>query len=221
MITKGELVDLVYLKVHSGQPSSDVNIRKADIESLMVPAINYVLTAEMRQRRVEEAQISGNTNDTGVDETFIATYYADVKEDTERALRYIDMPAKVQSFPGNRGLVQISGLQSPKPYQKMAHQFHDNGIEMAFGDLIRYWYERVTINNEGLDERVFFKNIPPTTEKVMIRMVVSSDDLGDDDLLPIPDGSEIKVMEYMVEWFMGQRQLPADDLNNNKDDIHR
>jgi len=210
--TKGQMIEQVYLAVHGGQPSPDVNVRREDIEALIVAATNYVTVKETRARRREEAQFGWLASPT-VDTDFVGTYYLDVLYDDQRGLKYSELTMKIMSLPSNDGLQQVSALQGNTPFVKLRYQFEDVGSEGVLINQTRYWYEKV-----GMSERVYYKNISNVVDKVMARLVVSIDDLNDDDIVPIPSGMELEVLQLAKEWFSGQRQMPADMLNNNKDD---
>lgn len=206
LYTKAQAIDQIYLLIHGGQPSPDVNVRRADIALLMAAAINYVLTNEIRARRRE----SGNTD---VDAEFLATYYCDVIYDDQRGLNYILMPVQIVSIPGGAGLNSVAALQADNPFVKSKDQYEISYLLRITPNTTYYWYERV-----GDQERVYFKNISPVVMKVMIRAIASINKLQDNDLIPIPDGMEMQIFPLVRDWFTGQRQMPADMVANNKDD---
>lgn len=211
-MTKGEMIELVYLGVQGGQPSPDVNVRREDIATYLAPAINYVTTGEIRARRREEAQF-GWLSGPVVDNDFLGTYYLDVLYDDQRGLRYAELPVKIVSLPSNDGLNLVAPMQGSTPFIKLRSQFEDAGSEGMFINQTRYWYERV-----GMSDRIYFKNISNVVAQVMTRLVVSIEDLGDDDQVPVPSGVEVQILDLVIAWFTKQRQMPADMLNNNKDD---
>lgn len=210
--TKGELIEQVYLKVTGGQPSQDVNVKRFDIIPFVSAAIQWVLTKEIRQRRREEAQLGEYSSD--VEDTFLGTFFFDVQTDEERCLQYIVLENRLQSLPGNGGLKYVSAPNSDYPFQKLLSQWEDVtvGKILSTSNITRYWYEKVET-----EERVYFKNLASIVDKVMVRMVTSLDTLGEDDLVPLPGGLEIEVLDMAVRFFAEQRNMPDDMINDNND----
>lgn len=211
--TKAQAIEQVYLMVHGGQPSPDVNVRREDIEPYLAAAINYVFTSEIRARKREERADGWAGNATGIDPEFLATYYLDVSYDSERDLRYSQLPVKIVSLPGGVALNMVAPIQGATPYTKSRDQYEIATITAITPNTTYYWYERI-----GDSERIYYKNISPVVNKVMTRIVVSMEDIGMDERLPIPSDMEIPMLNLVRDWFTGQRQMPADMLNNNKDD---
>jgi len=211
--TKAEAVEQIYLAIHGGQPSPDVNVRREDIPLYLAAAINYVLTSEIRARKKEERIDGWLGGASGIDPEFLATYYLTIEYDDQRDLKYAALPVKLASLPANAALSTVAPLQGELPFVKMKGQYEDVTVRRIMPNNTRYWYEKI-----AHWERIYFTNISPIIETVMARLIASIDDLADDDVLPIPNGMDIQVMSLVKDWFSGQRQMPADMLNNNKDD---
>lgn len=212
-MTKGEMVELVYLYVSGGQLNADINIKREDISAMLATAVNYTVLEETRIRRQEAmAMSSWEGNSTGVDGDFLGTFYLDVLYDEERCLSYIKPGVRVVPLPFNRGIDTIAPINGECEFHKLKGQFEDKGLEGILRNQTRYWFERI-----GVDQIIFFKNIPSSIEKVILKAVVSADDLGEDDEIPIPSGTELKVLQILQQWFSGEKQIPEDLLNNNSD----
>lgn len=210
-MTKGEMVELVYLFVSGGQLNADINIERVDISYMLAPAVNYVILKETRIRR-QESMSSWAGNSTGIDGDFLGTFYLDVLYDEERCLYYIKPNVRVVPLPFNRGIDTVAAMNGDVEFHKLKGQFEDKGLEIVLGNVVRYWFERI-----GEEQRIFFKNFPSSINKVMLKAVVSANDLDDNDELPLPSGTELEVLELLKAWFSGQKQIPEDLRNNNSD----
>lgn len=210
-MTKGEMVELVYLHVTGGQPSQESNVKRIDISFMMAPAVNYVVLKETRIRR-KESMMELDGNSTGLDGDFLGTFYEDVIYDDQRGLYYIEPSVDVVPLPYNRGIDTIAPMKGHCEFIKLKDQFEDVGLKYVFKDKTRFWFERV-----GTSQRIYFKNIPSTIKKVILKAVVSAEDLGEDDQLPLPSGTELEVLELLKAWFTGQKQFPEDLRNDNSD----
>lgn len=214
-MTKGELVDHVWLKVNAGRPLGDVPIHRAVIASLIPAVINYVVVGEYRLRRDERrADISSTDRHGYVDPEFLGTYEVDIQKDIKRGRKYAKLPYRVQSIPHGLGLNEVL------PCNGQLVQFHrvNSEIELmaldesVLGMITAFWME------QNPEQRIYFHGLSPVIEKVLVRMVVSVNDLDDDDQIPVPGNIEFQVIDILVQHFMGQRQLPVDAIANANED---
>jgi hypothetical protein len=210
-MTKGEMVELVYLYVSGGQLNADINIKREDIAAMLSAAINYVVLKESRIRRQESVSEWAGTA-TGIDGDFLGTFYLDVLYDTERELFYVHPTVRVVPLPSNRGIDTMAPIAGYREFKKLKGQFEDIGIEHVLRDITRYWFERL-----GEEQRIFFKNIPSSIKKVILKAVVSAIDLTEGDEVPVPSGTEFEVLQLLQQWFSGEKQIPEDLRNNNSD----
>ncbi len=207
--TKGEFIDQIYLLIIGGQMSPDVNVKRADIEAYLAQAINYITVKEIRQRKRED-------DDRNVDSEFYKTYYVTPIWDTVRHKYYVILPARLQLLPGGDGIGSVAPRGSDKPSVKMRSPYELSGIEHIIQQEM-YWYE-VIGNGDLREERLYFINLGQPTPEMMIRMIPSIESLSNNDIVSMPSGLEVEVLNLAAQWFKEQRMLPADVLNNNKDD---
>ena len=210
-MTKGEMVELVYLYVTGGQLNPDINIKREDISAMLATAVNYVVLKESRIRRQESMSEYAGTS-TGIDGDFLGTFYLDVNYDVDRELYFIEPQVRVVPLPGNRGIDTIAPMTGYREFKKLKGQFEDVGIEHVLREITRYWFERI-----GIVQRVYFKNIPSSIKKVILKAVVTANDLSNNDEIPVPSGTEFEVMQILQQWFSGEKQIPEDLRNNNSD----
>jgi len=210
-MTKGEMVELVYLYVSGGQLNADINIKREDISAMLAPAVNLIVLRETRIRKQEERSMWEGSS-TGVDSDFLATFYLDVLYDEERCLRYIEPIVRVVPLPFNRGINTIASMNGEIEFKGLKSQYEDHGLHGVLRNVTRYWFERI-----GEKQIIFFKNIPEIVKKVILKAVISANDLGEDDEIPVPSGTEFEVLQLLQGWFSGEKQVPEDLRNNNSD----
>jgi len=201
-MTKGEAISLILNKVSGGIYGQDIakSIRREDVGTYLVAAINYVI---IKQYYTDIA----NEGERGFPDDFIATYQLPVLTDNSRGLKYVKLEAKPFSTIRNRGLRSVSSLRGFKQFipttaEELQHNEYYKG---SLGDTL-YWLE---------GGKVFFYNLSTMVDEVLVRIVTSISDLDDDDNLPIPAGSEVEMLNITEQFFLGQRQLPKDMINNN------
>lgn len=204
-MTKGELVESILIKVNGGRLTADTKVRKEDIAILLASAINY---ATVQQYGINK-QVTGENE---FPESFISSYpNVEVQEDSDRDLRYVDIPVAILALPKNYGFQSASPMKGNSLFvqtsfnDRQQNQYYSN----SFADVTLYWLE---------GNRVYFQNLPQITDKILLRLIQSLRDIADDAELPIPGGLEITILDIMDKWFTGQKAMPADykpDNNNN------
>lgn len=210
-MTKGEMIESIYLNVVGGMPTDDVDVQKAEIAVYLAAAINYEMVADIRNRKREQAALG--EWDTGVDTDFLGTIEEPVLYDDQRGLKYVKLNTRMQSLPGNGGLQDVYPTKGERNFVKMRGPFDAVGLDQVMTQQTLYWFENV-----GADQRVYFRNISPSVTTVIIRLITSIQDLDDDDQVPVPPGLEVAIIDRCVQFFTRQREMPDDELANNKDD---
>ena len=207
--TKGEMIDQVYLAVSGGQPTPDVNVKRADIAAYLTQAINYVTVKEIRNRKREDES-------QAIDPEFYQTYPNITPTwDSDRRKYYIVLPERLQAIPSGQGIGSVAAMGSDLPYVRLRSPYEATGIGHIFQQA-QYWYEKLSGDNG--QERLYFNNIGYPIPTMLLRMIASFESLANDDVVTMPSGMEIEVLELAKQWFVAQRQLPADMINNNNDD---
>ena len=77
---------------------------------------------------------------------------------------------------------------------------------------IFYWPEKI-----GTESKIFIKGLDPSVCELFVAYVPSVADLKATDEIFVPNGSEIKIFQLLKELFLGQRQVPEDTANDNKE----
>ena len=202
-MTKAELIESVLIRVTGGKLTQDSKVKREDISILLAPAINWSITG---QYWLNKRATGGNEYPSD----FIASYPVDVKEDTSRDLKYVDIPVGTLTLPDDQGLQTVSPMKGDDEFipTKFQDRKHNSYYPNTFSSFTMWWRE---------GQRVYFEKID--TDKVLLRLIQSVNNLKDDDELPIAAGAEIDVMNILNEWVTGQRALPADMKPNNNPDM--
>lgn len=203
-MNKGTLVENVYIRVNGGKPSTDSKILRVDIRALVTPAVNFAMV----QLYYDQIKQEGDRDLPG---TFFAYYSAiQIQRDLQRMNRpYITLPINVVAMAGGRGIRHIVD-NCDNTYKPIS-----NGQLGSIG----YWSDILSherfFRSEG--KKVYLINVPPVAKEMNAVLVINSDTLTDEDELPIPAGMEMQVMETLVGWVTGTKEIPADYKIDNKD----
>jgi hypothetical protein len=73
------------------------------------------------------------------------------------------------------------------------------------------------LEKTGIVHRLNLVNFQGPPCSVTVRCILNVSALTDADLLPVPAGVEAMVLDKCVEWFTGQRGMPADDAKDDND----
>ena len=127
-MTKGQIIEQVYLLVSGGRLSPDTHVHRADIENLLPAAINYAITTYNRQERrdnMEDIGILGVNSAMSQAFTITKTYTPTL--DTERDKYKITLDVKVQNLPKNKGIDDVFPVQG-KSYIRASSQREVQGL---------------------------------------------------------------------------------------------
>lgn len=211
-MTKGALIEQVYMKVTAARPSGDVPIHKGLIENLMAPAINFIVVGEYRLRRDERRGDISPTDSHSVDPEFLATIEEDVQKCNQRGKYFITPRYRVQALPHSLGIDEIYPCNGSISFYRVKSESELIAQdEQVMNMITAYWLEQTTSG-----QRVYFSGLPPTVTKVRVNMVVSTSELAFDDELPLPESVQMQAIDLLFNHFVGIRQLPADPIADGK-----
>ena len=206
-MTKGQIIELIILRVNGGRLTNDTKVRREDVEVLLSAAINYALLGQYTLYKRE-------TGDNNIPEPYIATYpNVETNYDQDRELYYIDLPSGIMVLPKNYGLQSVSPMKGVANFVQtnFNDRHHNQYYTNSFRDVTLFWME---------GDKVYFQNLPTGVDKILVRLIQSFKELEDDDELAIPGGLEIDILKLMTEWFAGQRSFPADMKPDNSDNTN-
>lgn len=213
-MTKEEMVELVYLRIAGGKPSSDVNIKRVNISFYFSAAYNHALLFDYYEKHglmMQERRLMGYSSQSNLLEQQLFTYPVTVTEDAARGLRYFPLPKSLLVMPGGRGLSEVFG-DTDSSFVKVGGQQEVVGLDATGANF--YWFEKYPS-----EDRVYIKG--GCSCDLFVRMMVDPSALSDTDEVNLPAGRESMVLDKMAEWFLGERALPENNINENVDDIHK
>lgn len=206
-MTKGELIDLVHLKLSGGKLSQDLTWERGDVEAFLPAAMNYVITMYNRQDRAEslqELQVYGSTTGGTNAEPFLTTVQVTPLRDETRDDWYVDLPKKARILPLNRGIEDVFAPKGEWNFQRISSPAAIVGLDMPCG---YYWYEHPKLR---------LKNLELPTGPLYVRYLVDTTDLDENDTIPMPAGLEVQVAQLMYDFFTGAKK--PDYQQNDIDD---
>ena len=211
--TSEELVDQVYLHLSGGQPTEDMDVQRIDIKKAMPSILAAVALIDSRRARNEAR--ADKTSQLGVDPAWLITEFFEIQFDTIRDQRYFKFEKKVTLLDNVYGIANVGAERGDCVFSPSPHRFATAGVDHEFrsAGLVIWYYEK--IYNE---ERVYIKYLPPVVEEVWVSYMPSFDDLDDKDIVPIPAGLELQVLQEAINFFAAEADRPADALNNHNDD---
>jgi len=190
-MTKGQIIEQVYLLVSGGRLSPDTHVHRADIENLLPAAINYAITTYNRQERrdnMEDIGILGVNSAMSQAFTITKTYTPTL--DTERDKYKITLDVKVQNLPKNKGIDDVFPVQG-KSYIRASSQREVQGLCGLF-----WWPEFPD---------VYLSDIGFPVCDFKVRLVQSVTELGENDEVPLPGDMEFQLIELLGQFFFKQR----------------
>lgn len=203
-MTKGEIVGAAYVKLTSGYPSTDNSTWWDDVDLLFAPAVNYVLIGDYFMSKRDEGE------EKIIQPLFLQTFKnVAIIYDNDRRAYKSSLPKPPMSMPKNRAVPYVGTLGG--------NQFIP--IEQSGGHMQQYFSgfktDQCSYQLEGME--VIYHNIDPLLEKVMIKQIVSARSIQNDEEVLLPDGGELTVMDLMIDFFLGKKELPKDYYNTNKE----
>lgn len=206
------MIEQAYLFITGGVESGDIKVWREDIENYLPAAINYVFVMEHRQdlaETVQMARMMGSWPDTAkTTQDFLVTAVVTPELDSSRNLYWVKTPVPIMSLPKGRGLDRMWSKGGESLLVKCVSQSEVIGMDHG----IFYWPEKI-----GTESKIFIKGLDPSVCELFVAYVPSVADLKATDEIFVPNGSEIKIFRLLKEWFLGQRQVPEDTANDNKE----
>jgi hypothetical protein len=214
--TKAQIVEQVFLKLHGGKPSPDIAVQRVDIASLLPAAMSEALlihTREERRDKIMDIRTYGASALGDSPHEFLTTYEVTPTLDEDRDLYYLLLPASIQSLPFSDGLGDVEPLTGSKPYQRVASRRVIRSMPNI--GTIWYWYERYADESE----RIYLSELSEPECSHLVKVVLDVNELSDNDIVPIPAGMQMSVIDRMVAFF--QDRPPADNVIDDRQDFEQ
>lgn len=202
-MTKAELTGAAFVKLTGGYPSMDSSTWWEDVDLLIAPAVNYVMTGDYFMSKRDE------NDEKVIQPLFVQTFTnVPVIYDTVQKRKKFTLPKKPLAFPKNRAVPFVGTI---------CEQFVP--IEQSGRSMQKYYaglkQDQTSYALEGMDGWLY--NLPPLVEFLIVKEIVNASDIGDDEEVPLPDGGELQVIDLMVQFFTGQKALPKDYYNTGNE----
>lgn len=202
MITKNQIANLIIDLKSGGEVSSSSKYDVRDVYHLIDIARDYLIQVDYNRNRAE--------GDYSINGDFVTAFKnVEVKIDEERNERFSYLPSRVINLPYNRGLRQVSAMQG----QGDAFIISENGAIAIFDKLEAGSISNTICYLEG--KKIFYKNIPENITKILIKMVASLDNIGEDDPIPIPASMELELYEKVVSLLNEEKATPQDLVSDS------
>ena len=214
-MTKKELIEIVYLNITGGKPSSDVNVKRVDINFYFPVAYNYAILFDYYERHnlmVSEMRNMGYSQEGKILGELLTTYPVTAQKDASRNLSYIVLPKKLMTLPAGKGLDSLFGGDPESLFVKVTGQSDVIGLEPPGAGY--FWFEKYSS-----EDRVYVKGLYCTDCTLYLRMLADASDIGLSDEISFPSGREQMIIDKMVDFFTKERGLSENIVNENVDDI--
>lgn len=205
---KGEYIELTVTKVQGGLVDTDKKVYRADVESYLPAALKALILKKYYADKNENRADGILERSLPID--FITTVPdVEVLKDEIQDRPYIELPFDRISF-GTHDGVELVGAKGGCIFTKIRREECRNleFDQQYMPDEIFYWVE---------DNRVYLTNIPKSVEKILVRMIKCPSNVEYDEELQVPAGYEAELLEMLFNYFVVQRQLPKDYINDTID----
>lgn len=203
--TKGQLTAQVMDRVQN-QINLDNATRKAYVKKYLGACVNYLNT---KQYYAQQKDPDGLAE---FDSQFVgAMEEVDVNMDEMRNQFYITIPGIRAAYIFGKDIIYIGPAMNQANGYIPVQQNQYRVTARSLGSSSRRYY---MIEN---GTTAFLFNHPSSVSKLYVKRLWNVDEIQDSDPLPITTDQELPLLEMMVQFFLGKRQLPQDTVNNNKD----
>lgn len=201
---KGIFIETVLIRANGGVITDESSILRADIRAYASAALNY----SIMQGYYTGIKTEGNRDLSSLFYGYFPQLA--ISKDTQRNnTAYIVPPKGTIALPSNQGIRFITddceNTFKPLPDNAM----HNLNFYLKLMPGTQFF--RLTPG------KIYLYNIGKLLGKVNLTMIVRFEDLAMTDELPIPAGLEDQTIELCVQFVTGQRQLPADRKNDERD----
>lgn len=202
MATKAELISQALIRIEGGVPTTDSVVKWGECETYLAYSVNYVMTGQYWAEN--KAEGGHNVN------PLLYTVFENIpiQQDATTQRYYFTLPKKLITLPKARAL-EVNTMCGKMCFPLTQG---DNALEQYYGCLkksISYYPEGQT--------KVWLYNVPALVKQVRTKQWVHVGDLDDNDEVILPSDGDVKVVDMMVSFLTGERQMPKDYTQDTKD----
>lgn len=210
---KGEIIDLVLLRINGGVLSSDNSVRREDVSAIISPALSLVIKNEQRLRTRESTvslRAMGYATSHSLEDLYTTFTLTPIKDEKGRyCINLPYEPQKVASAPMIRNVMPSSvELHYEYVYVRSKNELIGLKTDISF-----FWYEKTQSA-----PKLYFWNIQEPICDIDLDMVLDADGLSDEDDISVPGGLEIDLINICAEWFSGQKMTLSEYMPDGLDD---
>lgn len=204
MALKGWYIDSALQMVLGGDENSESAVWREDVEALLPMAVNYALNAGMwEQLKLEK--------DFDLPGSFIGTFENLPVDITDPDEPFFTIPGtNLITLTSDRALRMVYTKKGFNVYQRMSDNLFSN-----WGYYKKLMVDQRFFRVAGMACTLF--NKPDIEDTVCCKKIVSTEDYGDLDEMPIPAGQELVVVQQLVKLFDKQRRTPEDPYEDGSD----
>lgn len=203
---KGVYVDSAHQMVCGGDITDETVVWREDIEALLPAAVNFALVGGLFDQSNQE-------RDRDIPNTFIVPFIEENINITGPT-PYFTLPQNIVPLSSDRGIRMVTSPVGDKIYEKMNDNLYAQWDAYYKNIMIGQRFYRM-VGQQG-----FLYNKPALEKKINLYLIVSAENYGDDDELPVPAGKEIIVITQLFSLFLKQ-QAEAQQNIQFKTDINK
>ena len=204
MITKKQIAEIIADIKSGGDPSNNSKYDTRNIGVIVDIARNTLIDTELRQYgRISEIFTKAFPN-------------VAVKSDEDRDEQYSDLPSILAALKKDQGLRQVSPMRD----QINVFAIGQSGDRALFNGMEGELSTRTIVLLEG--QRIYYENISPKIEKVLIKMIPSIADIDENESIPVPGDKETALISIIKDMFQESKETVEDKYNDaNNQQISR
>tara|TARA_R100001594_G_scaffold8109_5_gene21305 strand:- start:20065 stop:20718 length:654 start_codon:yes stop_codon:yes gene_type:complete len=213
-ITKKKLAEQALRIIQGGSVRDDSEI---DIREIM-------MNIEQERDRLIKAELfqSISMGEYNINGAFISTYVSSISDDIEKDMKYSNIPVTPMSLPNDLGMFQVSFekdqfntfVRIPNGATGLYNNLNSSRLLGRIGYFVESSLNSTCESSSGT--RVYYTNMPKDcTKSVLLKVVATSENIGEDDPFPIAPEMESQIIRSVVELYSVMRQALADESNDN------
>lgn len=208
--TKEQAIEQVYLLLVGGKPTSQSSVKREDISPFLLAACQFVWDEDLRERKINEIRSKRNgVNFTYTESDVKTSQTLSVTKDPVRNALFATVPFTIQSYAGQM-MWNAYPLEGFEPFYKIESRAELAGMDDLMG--MKY----ALLESRSDEQRIYLYGA--IVDNVVLEAPFNFNDLKDADLLPVPAGRELAVIQKCVEYFSIQNGNPVNlTVNQNQE----
>lgn len=208
--TKEIAIEQVYLLLNGGKPTTQSTVRREDIAPYLLAACQNAWDEELKERKINEMRGKrSGVNFTYTESDIKTTQTLTLEKDVARNALFASVPFRIQSY-GGQMIWEVFPLEGFEPFYKIQSRTDLAGMD----DLMGMKYALLESRHNG--QRIYIYGA--SVESIVLEAPFDFNQLGDADLLPIPAGKELMVIQKCAEFFSIQNGNPVNLTVNQAQD---